>query len=33
MTEKDSNDEMSDILNGSESSDNDSIPDIGLLKS
>ena len=33
MTEKDSNDEMSDVLSGSESSDNDSIPDIGLLKS
>ena len=32
MSEKDSNDELSDISSSSESSDNDSIPDIGLLK-
>ena len=32
MSEKDSNDELSDISSGSESSDNDSIPDTGLLK-
>ena len=32
MSEKDSNDEFSDISSSSESSDNDNIPDIGLLK-
>ena len=32
MSEKDSNDELFDISSSSESSDNDSIPDIGLLK-
>ena len=32
MSEKDSNDELSNILSSSESSDNDSNPDIGLLK-
>ena len=32
MSEKDSNDELSDISSRSESSDNGSIPDIGLLK-
>ena len=32
MSEKNSNDELSDISSSSESSDNDSIPDIGLLK-
>ena len=32
MSEKDSNDELSDISSSSESSDNDSIPDTGLLK-
>ena len=32
MLEKDSNDELFDISSSSENSDNDSIPDIGLLK-
>ena len=32
MSEKDSNDELSDISSSSESSDNDSILDIGFLK-
>ena len=32
MSEKGSNDELSDISSSSENYDNDSIPDIGLLK-
>ena len=32
MSEKDSNDKLSGISSSSESSDNDAIPDIGLLK-
>ena len=32
MSEKESNDELSDISSSSENSDNDSIPDIGILK-
>ena len=32
MSEKNSNDELSDVSSSSESSDNDSIPDVGLLK-